>query len=77
MKCDCFDGSVQNGVRQPILFSFILDKPSGYKEPETIQCEKIIKPLLITITFDLEDEKNEEVNFNGKTMTFTIQMIKI
>ena len=40
LKCDCIDGSVQNGLRQPILFSFVLDKPSGYKvfsEPETIQ----------------------------------------
>ena len=29
LKCDCFDGSIQDGVRQPILFSFVLDKPSG------------------------------------------------
>ena len=39
LKCDCIDDSFQNGLRQPILFSFILDKPSGYKvfcEPETI-----------------------------------------
>ena len=43
MKCDVFDGSVVNGVRQPILFSFVLDKPSGYKvlcEPETIHYKK-------------------------------------
>ena len=31
LKCDCIDGSIQDGVRQPILFSFVLDKPSGYK----------------------------------------------
>ena len=31
LKCDCIDGSNQDGVRQPILFSFVLDKPSGYK----------------------------------------------
>ena len=39
LKCDCIDGSIQDGVRQPILFSFVLDKPGGYKifcEPETI-----------------------------------------
>ena len=39
LKCDCIDGSIQDGVRQPILFSFVLDKPAGYKvfcEPETI-----------------------------------------
>ena len=31
LKCDIIDGSVVDGVRQPILFSFVLDKPSGYK----------------------------------------------
>ena len=39
LKCDCIDGSIQDGVRQPILYSFVLDKPAGYKifcEPETI-----------------------------------------
>ena len=39
MKCDCIDGTVLNGIRQSILFSFVLDKPSGYKvfcEPERI-----------------------------------------
>ena len=43
LKCDCIDGSVQDGVRQPILFSFVLDKPSGYKvfcQPETIHYKK-------------------------------------
>ena len=29
IKCDVIDGSVVNGIRQPILFSFVLDKP-GY-----------------------------------------------
>ena len=39
LKCDAIDGSVVNGIRQPILYSFVLDKPAGYKvfsEPETI-----------------------------------------
>ena len=43
LKCDNIDGSVQDGVRQPILFSFVLDKPSGYKifcQPETIHYKK-------------------------------------
>ena len=29
LKCDCIDGSVVGGIRQPILFSFVLDKPNG------------------------------------------------
>ena len=31
LKCDCIDGSIQVGVRQPILYSFVLDKQPGYK----------------------------------------------
>ena len=80
LKCDCIDGSIQDGVRQPILFSLVLDKPSGYKifsEPETIHFKRINKSVLNTITFYLEDDHNEEVNFNQETLTFTLQMIKI
>ena len=80
LKCDCIDGSVVNGVRQPILYSFILDKLPGYKvfsEPETIHYKKINKSVLNTITFYLEDNDHKEVDFNGETLTFTLQMIKI
>ena len=80
LKCDCIDGSVVNGLRQPILYSFVLDKLPGYKvfsEPETIHYKKINKSVLNTITFYLEDDSDKEVNFNGETLTFTLQMIKI
>ena len=80
MKCDVIDGSVVNGLRQPILYSFVFDKKLGYKvfsEPETIHYKKINKSVLNTITFYLEDDNNEEVDFNGETLTFTLQMIKI
>ena len=80
LKCDCIDGSFQDGLREPILFSFVLDKPSGYKvfcEPETIHYKKIKKSILNTIIFYLEDDNNEVVDFNGETLTFTQQMIKI
>ena len=43
LKCDAIDGSIVDGVRQPIIYSFALDKPSGYKlfcEPETIHYKK-------------------------------------
>ena len=80
LKCDCVHGSIQNGLRQPILFSFVLDKPDGYKvfsEPETIHYKKINKSVLNTITFYLEDDDNEEVDFNGETLTLTLQANKI
>ena len=43
LKCDVIDGSVVDGIRQPILYSFVLDKPAGYKvvcEPEAIHYKK-------------------------------------
>ena len=79
LKCDIIDGSVVDGVRQPILYSFVLDKKPGYKvfcEPETIHYKKINKSVLSTLTFYLEDDTNKEVDFNQKTLTFTLQIIK-
>ena len=67
LKCNPIDGSVVNGLRQPILYSFVLDKLPGYKvfcEPETIHFKKINKIILNTSTFCLEDDNNEEVDFN-------------
>ena len=43
LKCHVFDGSIQDGVRQPILFNFVLDNPAGNKVfcvPETILYKK-------------------------------------
>ena len=34
LKCDCVNGSIVNGVREQILFSFILSAPRGYKITE-------------------------------------------
>ena len=38
LKCDCIQGSIVNGIREPILYSFALSAPPGhkiYKEPRT------------------------------------------
>ena len=43
LKCDVIDGSVVNGLRQPIIYSFVLDKKPRYKvfsAPETIHYKK-------------------------------------
>ena len=79
LKYDCIDGSIQDGLRQPILFSFKLDKRSGYEgicEPETIHSKKINKSVLNTITFYLEDNNNEVVNFNGETLILHSKRLK-
>ena len=80
LKCNVIDGSVVNCSRQPRFYSFVLNKPPGcqvFCEPETNKYKKLNKSVLKTITFYLEDDNQEEVNFSGKTLTFTLQMIKI
>ena len=79
LKCDCVDGSIVNGIREQILFSFNLSAPPGYKikEPTTVLYKLINKTRLDTIQFFLEDSNHNRVGFNGETLTFTIQIIKI
>ena len=31
LKCDCFNSSIVNGTREPILYSFVLSSPPGHK----------------------------------------------
>ena len=31
LKCDCINGSIINGIRQPSLYSFALSSPPGHK----------------------------------------------
>ena len=80
LKCDCVDGSIVNGIREQILFSFNLSAPPGYKiikEPNIILYKKINKTRLDSIQFFLEDNNHNPVDFNEETLTFTIQIIKI
>ena len=79
LKCDVLDGSVINGVRQQKLYRFVLDKSSGYKvvsQPETVVYKEKNKCVLNGITFYLENDNHEDVEINGKTLTFTVQMVK-
>ena len=80
LKCDCIDGSIVNGVREPILYSLALDQPPGhkiYKEPKVKLFKKINKSVLSHITFYFEDDDYRAVDFNGETISFTCQLIKI
>ena len=80
LKCNVVDGSIVNGVREPILYSFALDQPPGhkiYKEPKVKLFKKINKSVLSHIIFYLEDDDNNPVEFNGETISFTCQLIKI
>ena len=80
LKCDCIQGSIVNGIREPILYSFALDQPPGhklYKEPKVKLLKKINKFVLSHITFYLEDDDYKVVDFNNETISFTCQIIKI
>ena len=59
LKCNVVDGSIVNGVREPILYSFALDQPPGhkiYQEPRIKLFKKRIKRVLSHITFFFEDD---------------------
>ena len=43
LKCNVIESSIQIGLRQPIIFSFILDKKPGHKvfcQPKTVHYKK-------------------------------------
>ena len=80
LKCDCIQGSIVNGIREPILYSFALSSPPGhkiYKEPRIKLFKKVNKSVLSHITFYFEDDDHKSVDFNGETISFTCQLIKI
>ena len=80
LKCDCIEGSIVNGKREPILFSFVLSSPPGhkiYKEPRVKLFKKVNKSVLSHITFYFEDDDYKPVDFHNETISFTCQLIKI
>ena len=80
LKCDCVQGSIVNGVREPILFSFPLSSPPGHKihiGPRVKLFKKVNKSVLSHITFYFEDDDYKPVDFHGETISFTCQLIKI
>ena len=80
LKCDCIQGSIVNGIREPILFSFALSSPPShkiYKEPKVKLFKKINKSVLSHITYYFEDDDYKPVDFNNETISFTCQLTKI
>ena len=80
LKCDCLQGSIVNGIREPILYSFALSSPPGhkiYKEPKVKLFKRINKSVLSHITFYLENDDHKPVDFHNETVSFTCQLIKL
>ena len=80
LKCDCIQGSIVNGIREPVLYSFALSAPPGhklYKEPRVKLFKKMNKSVLSHIMFYFEDDDHKPVDFNNETVSFTCPLIKI
>ena len=80
LKCDCIQGSIVKGIREPILYSFALSSPPAhkiYKESRVKLFKKVNKSVLSHITFYFEDDDHKPVDFDGETVSFTRQLIKI
>ena len=80
LNCDCIQGSMVNGIREPILCSFALSLPPGhkiYKEPRIKLFKKSNKSVLSRITLYFEDDDHKTVDFNGETISFTCQLINL
>ena len=80
LKCDCIQGSIVNGIREPILYNFALNLPPSYeiyKEPKIKLFKKINKSVLSHITFYFEDDDHKPADFQNETVSFACQLIKI
>ena len=80
LKSDCINGSIVKGTREPILNSCALDKPLGHKiymESRIKLFKKVNKSVLSHIMFYLDVDDHKPVDFNGKTICFICQIVKI
>ena len=79
LTCDYGDGSIVNGVREQILYSFKFSFPPGYEiinNSTTVLYKKINTTRLDNIQF-LADSNHKPVDFNNETLEFIIQTITI
>ena len=80
LKADCTQGSVVNGNRQGILYSFPLSSHPVhkiYKEPGIKFFEKINKPVLSLIPFYLGNDYHRPIAFYVETISSICQLTKI
>ena len=60
-----------------LLLCLLLQVKKKYKEPRIKLFKKINKPVLSHITFYLKDDDHKPVDFNGETISFTCQLVKL
>ena len=79
LKCDCIQGCIVNGVREPILHSFAMSSKPGHKlcKQPRIKLFNKKKSVLSHIRFYIEGDDHKPVDSNNETISFTCQIIKI
>ena len=79
LKADYVQGSIVNNCREHVLYSFVLSSPRGHKifeEPKVKFFKMINKSVLSQITFFLEDDDHNSVDFYNETISFTCRLNK-
>ena len=80
LNCDCIQGYVINGAREHIFYRFVLNKPTFhkiFKEPRVKLFRRVNESVLSHVTIYSEYDDHKPVAFNGETISFTCQLIKI
>ena len=73
LKCYCIDGSIMNGTRKLIVYSFALDQPSGHKlhkKPRIKLFKGINKRVVSHRRFSPEDDDYKAVDFKNETIIY-------
>ena len=79
LKCDCINGSIVNGIREPILYCFAFEQPPArkvYKEHRVKLFKKLNKSVLSHKTFYLEDDDHKPVDLKGETISLLAHQLK-
>ena len=66
LKSDLINESIVKGIRETMLYKFVLDKPPGHKihnEPRINYFKRMRKTILSHLTFYLEYDDHKIVNF--------------
>ena len=66
LNCDCIQGSLIDGTREPFLYSFALSSPPGhkiYKAPRIQLFKQVKKSGLSHITFYIQEDDHKPVGF--------------
>ena len=80
LKCDCIQGSIVNGIGEPILFSLPCLRHPDKKYLQNLESnfsKRKNKSVLSHITFYFQDDDHKPVDFHYETVWFTCKLIKI